>query len=118
MVVVDQREGGGLLPGVGLPVAAGERLAEELADGLAAGGEGAVPDVPVEGVEQLGLDGRQAKDLAGTRDVVRHLAVDDAGRGIVKQPFRQLALATALGAGRVQVREPVHDDDVLHAVAA
>ena len=39
------------------------------------------------------------------RDVVVDLAVDDARRRVVKQPFGQFALAAPRGAGRVEIRE-------------
>ena len=55
--------------------------------------------------------------LARARDVVRDLAVDDARLGVVQQSFGELALAAAGGAGRGEIGEPVHDDDVLDAVA-
>ena len=70
MVIVDQRQRAGRILRVAQPGVLGERVAEQLADGLAAGGELLLRAVAIELFEQVVFQ--------------RHREADDFGHGIGK----------------------------------
>ena len=80
--------------------------------------ERAAPDLPERLTapkrrEELGLGVGEPEQLPRERQLVRRLGVDDLRLGVGQEAFGQSHLAAALGAGRAEVGEPVHDEDDL-----